>query len=151
MAVEKILARESFSTFEINTGTEASPTWVPILGLTSVAPGSDATRVDQATFDSAGWAEHRVAGRSRTLTLEGFYEEDPQTGDRDPGQSALIDQGDLMGFESPTQFRITTLGGNLLVFTATVDVTWGGGGVNDNAGLSGNLTVIGQPQFTPAP
>lgn len=151
MAGEKILARESYQNLSINTGTDATPVWTQIKGLTSIKPGSDAERTDNQTFDDDGWATHRVASRSRSLEIEGYYIEDPVTGARDPGQAALIDLGDQMGYQSIDDFRVTTLGGNTLEFRASVDVEWGGGGVNDNATFNVKLQIDGQPTFTPAP
>lgn len=150
MAKVKILARHLRR--EINTGTTALPVWTPIGGLTSLTFSDEKTDVEDTDFDSDGWAEHKVAQRAKSISLEGFYKEDPVTGARDAGQEALIALGDAVGYDSLKSFRVTTPGGNVTVYqvSAKVDAP-AGGGLNDNSGFTAELTVSGKPVFTPAP
>lgn len=150
MALVKILARHLSP--ELNTGTVALPVWTPIGGLNSLTFSTTKTDTDDTDFDSDGWAEHKVAQRANSISFAGFYKEDPVTGDRDAGQEALIALADAVGYDSLKQFRITTPGGNVTVYdvSARVDAP-AGGGLNDNSGFNGELTVSGKPVFTPAP
>lgn len=150
MAKVKILARHLSP--ELNTGTVLLPVWTPIGGLTSLTFDSDKTDVDDTDFDSDGWAEHKVAQRANSISFEGFYKEDPVTGDRDAGQEALLALADAVGYDSLKPFRVTTPGGNVTIYQVSAKVNApSGGGLNDNAGFGGELTVSGKPVFTPAP
>lgn len=150
MAKVKILARHLKP--EINTGTDALPVWTPVGGLNSLTFDSEKTDTDDTDFDSDGWAEHKVAQRASSISLEGFYKEDPDTGDRDAGQEALLALAEAVGYDSLKPFRVTTPGGNVTVYrvSAKVDAP-AGGGLNDNSGFNAELTVSGKPVFTPAP
>jgi hypothetical protein len=144
----KILARSLL--IELNTGTDALPVWTPIGGVNSLTFDSDKTDVDETDFDSDGWAEHSVAQRGRKIALQGFYKEDPATGDQDPGQEALIALSDAVGPDSLKPLRITTPGGNTTVYQVSADAKNTGGGLNDDAGFACDLAVSGKPVFTPA-
>lgn len=150
MAKVKILARHLSPA--INTGTSSVPVWTPIGGLNSLTFDSEKTDTDDTDFDSDGWAEHKVAQRANSISLEGFYKEDPATGDRDAGQEALLALADAIGYDSLKPFRVTTPGGNVTIYqvSAKVDAP-AGGGLNDNSGFNAELTVSGKPVFTPAP
>lgn len=149
MAKVKILARHLQPA--LNTGTDQVPVWTPIGGLTSLTFGTDKTDTDDTDFDSDGDEEHKVAARSRSISLEGFYKEDPVTGARDAGQEALLALGDAIGYDSLKPFRVTTPGGNVTTYMVSANVTApSGGGLNDNSGFTAELTVSGKPTYTPA-
>lgn len=150
MPLVKILARHLVC--ELNTGTVAIPVWTPIGGLTTVTFKTSKDSVDDTDFNSAGWAEHKVAQRSVAITLEGFYKEDPVTGTRDPGQEALITLGDAVGYDSTKPLRMTTPGGNTTLYQVSAQVDGpAGGGTNDNSGFKAELEVSGKPVYTPSP
>ena len=148
MALVKILARDLLC--ELNTGTTAVPVWTPIGGLNSLTFDTDKSDVDDTDFDSDGWAEHKVVQRGRSISLEGFYKEDPDTGAQDPGQEALIALSDAVGYDSLKPFRITTPGGNVTEYKVSADAKQTGGGTNDDSGFTCDLTVSGKPVYTPA-
>lgn len=150
MSLGKTLAR--LLTYELNTGDDVTPTWVPIKGLTSAKPSTDKTDADTTDFDSNGWAEHLPAQRGGSWTLEGYFIEDPATGALDPGQEALMTLGDAMGDAGLKPFRITTPGGNKWEGSVSAKTTAPGGGANnDPNAFSVELTWSGQPTFTPKP
>ncbi len=142
MAVEKVLARGW--SFEINTGTEGAPTWTKIGGIETFSIEKEKTDAEGTDFDSAGWAEHVVAERGVSISLEGFHKEDSSTGDRDAGQEAVEALADAVGDASLDQFRMTSPGGNTWTFYASADVGGPGGGRNDYASWSCTLKVSGQ-------
>jgi hypothetical protein len=150
VALVKILARHLSPA--LNTGTDAIPVWTPIGGLNSLTFSTEKTDTDDTDFDSDGWAEHKVAQRASSISAEGFYREDPATGARDAGQEALIALADAVGYDSLKTLRVTTPGGNVTTYrvSARVDAP-SGGGLNDNAGFTAELTVSGKPVFTAAP
>lgn len=145
----KILARDLVSA--LNTGTTELPVWTPIGGLNSLTFSTEKTDTDDTDFDSGGNAEHKVAQRARSISLEGFYKEDPATGALDAGQEALVALGDAVGYDSLKTFRVTTPGGNVTEYDVSANVTSpSGGGLNDNSGMTAELTVSGKPRYTPA-
>lgn len=150
MAKVKILARNLAGA--LNTGTTAVPVWTPIGGLTSLTFDSDKTDTEDTDFDSAGYAEHKVVQRAYSIKLEGFYKEDPVTGSRDAGQSALMALADAIGYDSLKPYRVTTPGGNVTIYQVSAKVNSpAGGGLNDNAKFDVDLTVSGKPVYTPMP
>ncbi|TFV91408.1 hypothetical protein [Blastococcus sp. CT_GayMR16] len=149
MAKVKILARHLKP--ELNTGTTLLPVWTPIGGLNSLTFSTEKTDTDDTDFDSDGNAEHKVAQRARSISAEGFYKEDPDTGELDAGQEALVALGEAIGYDSLKTMRVTTPGGNVTEYDVSANVTSpSGGGLNDNAGFTAELTVSGAPRFTPA-
>lgn len=143
----KILARDLLG--ELNTGTTAVPVWTPIGGLTSQTFDDEKNDTDDTDFDSDGWAEHKVSQRAKSITLEGFYKEDPVTGSRDAGQDALIALGDAVGYDSLKPYRVTSPGGNRLTYMVSARVDGpAGGGLNDNSAFNCELTVSGKPVYS---
>ena len=131
MALRKILARE----FSWAVSDGVIPTFLAIGGLTSFTPSPAKTDATTTDFDSNGWAEHMVAGRSLAFTLDGMYLEDPADGSRDLGQERVEELGLLTGAGSLEQFTITTPGGTVLTFYASVNVSpVSTGGGTDDAG-----------------
>lgn len=131
MALEHVLLRDT--TAEINTGTEAVPNWVEILGIDKIERKPKATKKDCATTKSGGNEEHRVTERGDTWTLKGQRIEDPDSGARDPGQEAVEALGNAIGYDSVKQIRMSSPGAEVLVFWASAVVTPLGG---DKSGFS---------------
>ncbi len=141
MAVQKVLARDWGK--EINTGTLAVPIWTPIGGLKSLGFDHSDAKTDLTDHDSAGMDEHLVAGRGATVSLEGFFLEDPDTGTRDTGQAAVEALAAAVGQDSLGQFRLTTPGGTTRIFMASATLGGQGGGNNDATSWSATLTRSG--------
>lgn len=144
MTVTKILARDHGKDWEINTGNDQAPVWVPIAGINSWSPSPSKNDADVTTFDDDGRLAHIVASRGDEFTLSGLYLEDPDTGDRDPGQEAVETLAAEVGHTSLKQFRFTSPGGNRLTFDASANVTIGGGGNDDPSAWEATLTVSGR-------
>lgn len=120
-------------TVELNTGTEASPTWTPVEGINNVSHTPNTIRADTRTFDDAGWERHQVAARGHSFTFGGLKHIDESTGDRPPGQEAVESWANDMGVDSLKQFRINDESGAVMItFTASSENTLIGGG-NDDA------------------
>ena len=145
MSATPMLARDF--RFALNTGTETAPNLVHIGGINTFSLGSDSERTDDTDFDSAGWAEGKTVSRSRTITLEGNYLEDPDDDfAQDPGQEALIVLGDAVGYSSVKNLLMRYPSGKIVVQRVDAKVTAGGGGNNDNSSFSAELTVSGRPR-----
>lgn len=144
MTATKILARDHGKQWEINTGTSQSPTWTRIKGLNSWSPSPSKNDADTTGFDDDGWTAHMVASRGGEFTLSGHYLEDPDTGDRDPGQEAVETLANAVGYDSLKEFRFTSPGGIQISFSASASVTSGGGGNDDPSAWEATLTVSGK-------
>ncbi len=130
MPVTEVLARDY--TFELNTGTEAVPTWVEIKGINTWSNSAQAGEADTTTFDDDGIQTHLKASRGHEFTLSGKVQENEDDGARDPGQEAAEAWAQEIGQPSRKQFRITSPGGTTKTFLATATCNFGGGG-NDDA------------------
>jgi len=131
-------------TAEINSGTPAVPNWVEILGIQDGPAHKPSSKPkDVATYKSGGREDERIVTRGDKFTLKGERLEDPVTGARDPGQEAVEAAATLKGYASAKQYRLKSPGGVLLTFEATAEVTQFGGGKEDFAEWSVDLTVCG--------
>lgn len=159
MAITKFLARDLSIAISTDPGTDTisgttDDTWTPINGLNSLTHAPSTSRADTSAFDSNGRDEHLVASRGETWTLAGFALEDVSggagAGDRDPGQEAVEASSKLVGPAGMAFYRITSPGGNVIIFEASAEVTLMGGGHNDAAAWQAVLQVNGEPTYTPA-
>lgn len=143
MTNETYLAREH--ELETNTGTTASPTWTVVRGWTNLSPSAETERTDDTHAHSGGWAQSKIAQRGMSFSLDLQVLRNAQ-GVLDPGQQHLRDLAELVGGESLGEFRYYHKpSGEGFQFSASVELPWPGGGVNDNATVSGTLTVDGKP------
>jgi hypothetical protein len=141
MTVTEIPARDF--TFELNTGTTETPTWVEIGGLISWSNAPTTVRANTQTWEDGGRQNAYVSSRGDSFTLTGRRQEDPDTGDRDAGQEAAEAWAKEVGVPSQKPFRITTPGGNTITFNATAEATVGGGGEDDASTWQLQITVSG--------
>lgn len=146
MTVTKIPARDWGKPFSINTGTTNSPVWTRIKGINNLTPSPSKNDADITDFDSEGWAEHFVAGRSMEFSIAGHYLVDPLDGTRDPGQKAVEELGLEVGIDSVGTFRFSPPGEKPIEFEASANVTAGGGGNDDPTAWEASLTVTGKPR-----
>jgi hypothetical protein len=151
MAVTKQLARQY--TFEINDGTVSVPDWVEITGVNTWAHQPSKNDADTTTFEDAGVTTHLPASRGHAYTLGGLVKYDGDTGDRDPGQLAVMAWAQRIGPEGLQQFRITEPGaaGDTYVFLASASVQVGGGGNDDPSAWSVTVNVSGAVEASALP
>lgn len=140
MPAIKVPARDW--TVEVRTGEEPD-VFIEVGGLTTLNLGQASERTDTTDFDSEGQEEGRVMQRGRTLGLEGFFKEDPDDGARDAGQAAVESLGQEVGESSVGRFRVTSPGGTVKTFDATVELGDQGGGNNDMTSWAATLTRTG--------
>jgi len=143
---DKVLSRDF--DISVNTGTEESPTWTPILGLDEdgITWAESGREVDFMDADDGGFAKPLPFGRGYTVTLKGARIEDADTGERDPGQAAVEAVMDAMGPEALLEYKIESpaaSGAEVLEFKASATVTPFGG--SDKATWGAELKVYGQP------
>jgi hypothetical protein len=145
MAKMKILARNW--AIEVNTGTEEIPAWTKVGGINTFTLSNDKEDSDTTDFDSEGYAEHMVAGRSNEISFEGFYLEDPLDGSRDVGQEYIETMSEKVGPEAMGKMRITPPSGkNGKIYTGSFGTGDVGGGNNDPTSWGATLTVSGKPE-----
>jgi len=140
MAVTKVLARG----WALTVGAGL----VAVGGINSITFSGGKTDAETTTFASAGWAEHIVAERTRSISVEGFFLEDSATGDRDAGQEAIETLNDAVGADSIGEFTLTSPGGTVYSFDGSVEVGDIGGGNNDPTSWSATITVTGEITVT---
>lgn len=61
--------------------------WITVSGINSITWSSEASTVDTTDFDSDGWQANFTVTRGATLSFEGHYLVDEDTGVRDSGQA----------------------------------------------------------------
>lgn len=139
--------------FELNTGTTALPTWVEVSNVNAFSASPSSVDANTTTFDDEGWQSHLKSSRNFTYTIGGLYQEDPDTGARDPGQDAVEAWAEEIGPASRKEFRITSPSGQTTrEFVATAESSpagIGSGGGNDDPNAwtvtvkqSGAATVV---------
>jgi len=143
---DKVLSRDF--DISVNTGTEESPTWTPILGLDEdgITWAESGREVDFMDADDGGFAKPLPFGRGYTVTLKGARIEDADTGERDPGQAAVEAVMDEMGPDALLEYKIESpaaSGAEAITFQASATVTPFGG--SDKATWGAELKVYGQP------
>lgn len=147
MPVTKVLARD----WTLKVKNPDTSLFVEVKGLESLGFSGDATRTPTTDFDSGGNAEHILAERSRTLSIEGHYMEDEATGDRDPGQELIDTAAELVGNAALREFQLDSPGGNRREFHGTVTPADLGGGTNDTADWGAEIEVSGEVDIKKAP
>lgn len=140
MPVIKVLARR----WKVEVKDATTGEFIKIGGLTQLGFSGDKTDADTTDFDSDGAEEHIVASRSKSVTFEGHYLEDPVNGARDVGQEAVEEIGELTGEESLGDFRLTSPAGTVRTFRGSVNVGEVGGANNDPTKWSATVTVSGK-------
>ena len=140
MATTKVLARG----WKVEIGTQiATPVYTIIKGLNSLTFSNDKSDTETTDFDSNGRAEHIVTERSAEVSCEGYFLEDIATKARDAGQQAVEAAAQSVGLTSLYPIRITSPGGTVKTFQASVNVGDVGGGNNDATSWGATFTVSG--------
>lgn len=145
MAVTKFLARDL--TIEVED-PDSPGSFVNVGGVHSLTHSPSTSKANTSDFNSNGRAEHIVAERGESWTVAGFALEDVETGQKDQGQDLVETLGRQRGPASIGNFRITSPGGNAIVFAASAEVTIHGGATNDAAAWQAVLEVTGEPEYS---
>ncbi|MDD3920951.1 MAG: hypothetical protein PHO41_07270 [Eubacteriales bacterium] len=135
MAVTEILARGW--AFSCN-GTTVGPD-----GIKSFKISHTKKDADTSTYGSNGREEHIPVTRGTTLTLEGLFLEDEDTGARDAGQAAFDALAEAVGTAGLGTIVVTSPGGNTYTFTASAKKADIGGGNDDVTSWGVEVTVSG--------
>ena len=119
--------------------------YVPIKGLTQATP-SWSTDVNKTTpYALKGYRHATKTGIEMTVAIEGL--EVPS----DPGTAALCAYAHKLGNEGNAQFAYQFTNGDVMEFTAAVEVQYGQHqGPNSEATFTGTLHITGKPEYTEA-
>lgn len=141
MSVTKVNAENWV--FEVSDGSGG---WTNIAGIEDFDVSPSTTRADTTDFDSEGVEEHRVIRRGKGFTVNGHWLEDEANGDRDAGQDALKTLADSVGTSAEESFRLTSPGGTIEQFNATVEES-PSGDKNDVTKFSYDIQRTGASTF----
>jgi predicted secreted protein len=132
---------------QVNTGTEESPVYTDVLGISSITLNIEANEVDVSDFDSEGWSDSLTTFRSWSIAVQGF---DGYTGTsgapvEDPGQAYLKTKGLLTGDDAYVGVRLYRTDTNKgYEGRATANYTNVGGEVKGAEPFNCNLTGSGE-------
>lgn len=115
----------------------------PIGGLDTLMWTESETKADTTVREDLGNANHFIAERGRTITLDGKYVQDPSTGARDDGQEDVERLAKLVGVASVEAFTLTDPAGQDYTFNASATVTSRGGDKNAPTEWKCTLTIAG--------
>jgi len=120
--------------------------WVDVTcGLNTFTFSNSKNDADTTEFCSNGYMEHIVASRGVEISAEGFFLEDPMTGDRSTGQELIEVLAALTGNDSLGDFKLTSPGGSGRRFFASIVLADVGGGNDDPTTWGFTMTVSGKP------
>jgi len=129
----------------INTGSEESPTWTPILGLKSHRWSESNTKeVDASNRSTRGRGQTRVVRRGNTLTFGGNFFEDESDGTRDPGQAAVETLASQIIPDDLGWFAYETPGGTVKYLQATAKMSDEGGDLDSLCEWGASCDVYGE-------
>lgn len=134
---------------QVNTGTEESPEWVFVRGLSQVTPSAEPVTQDDGDIDARGYGSQLATGLNFSMQLEGVRK---GAGDEtdftpDPGQEFLRLKGAEVGYRNIAQVRYwrTDSDPEAREFSASVSYTNSGGDKEALASWSCTLNGRGRP------
>ncbi len=92
---------------EVNTGTEQSPVWTEVRGITSYGPKYSQTTEDNTDLGSGNWTSEFPTGNGFMAALKGLVKGTGVGTDKvaDPGVQHILDTGKEVGDEGIIQVR----------------------------------------------
>lgn len=121
---------------EVNTGTDAAPTWTRVYGMTEFQPSSEPTMQDDSDFDSDGYKSEAKTADKWSCSLKVARKTvaaAPTT--YDPGQESLRNASNQMGVSNVREIRFYEMepgGPRIEAYQGKVAVSWSpdGGGMD---------------------
>ena len=138
----KVLARN----WQIFIETATAGTWQKIGGIESFTLSSDSETTDNTDFDSEGYDESFVSGRSNEITLEGKYVVDVETKERDLGQAAVEELATKIGHESVGALRLVSPAKEITEYGVHATLGDKGGAKKDTTSWGATMGVSGKPK-----
>lgn len=139
-----------FQRLEMNTGSEESPTWTRVRGLTTIELTIEPNEVDVSDFDSEGWSDSLTTFRSWALNVQGYegYTGPDNAPVEDPGQAALKARGLATGAGAYADVRFYRTDNNK-GYTGRVSANWSGTGGEVKGVSPFNCPMTGSGELSP--
>lgn len=137
----KILARQ----WKLFIEADTADTFQKIGGIESFTLSSDSETTDNTDFDTDGYSESFVSGRSNEISVEGSYVVDPETKDRDLGQALVETLATKIGHESLKRFRLVSPANEITEYNVHATLGDKGGGTTDKTSWGATMGVSGKP------
>lgn len=137
----KVLARQ----WKIFIESDVADAFQAIAGIESFTLSSGSETTDTSDFDTDGYAEGFVSGRSNELSLEGAYVVDPTSKARDVGQKLVEALATKIGHESLKAIRLVSPAQEVTEYQCHATLGDKGGGVSDKTSWGVTLGVSGKP------
>lgn len=121
---------------EVNTGTDAAPTWTRVYGMTEFQPAVEPTMQEDSDFDSDGYKSQSVTAQSWSCALKVSRKTvDGAPTTYDPGQEELREASNQMGVANSREIRFYEMepgGPRIEAYQGNVAVSWSpdGGGMD---------------------
>jgi hypothetical protein len=129
--------------YDINTGSDAVPTWVRIKGIKNHDVTGSTKSADVGDFDTVSGFEGEVPiRRGRQVKLQANHLENVAGGARDPGQAAVEAAEKQVWPSARRQIRITTPGGIQTIGAGWFEPGSRGGGKDDVQAWETTFNVV---------
>lgn len=137
---------------DVNTGTVATPTWIPVNGIYDFKDGLDSKSIDVSDFSSDGWADNQNVGKSWSIELKVWRKRRAASVAYDPGQEFIrLQNGESIQvrfYEMSGDGVIATGDPRTEAYTGTVSVKWSPDGGKFDDGRSVSVTLTGKGKRT---
>jgi len=132
----------------IEVENSAGDSFIEIDGLQTMTWSHSDEQLDTTNMNSNGKAENMIIERSQAVSLEGDWMEDPDDGSRDPGQERVETLGNEVGLSSIGTMKLTSPGGTIYEFDATVSLGEALGGRNEKSSWAATFNISGSVNKT---
>lgn len=140
---------------QVNTGTEESPVWAWLRGLSKFEPVQDPTLQDDSDIDSEGYKSELVTAQKLNINAEGMVkgEKSLSTVTPDPGTAFLRAKGKQIGYDNIVQIRYWRTDDLPEAFSHFFAVKWTdvGGSNEDLQKFTATLSGRGKPEAISKP
>jgi hypothetical protein len=137
---------------DVNTGTVATPTWIPVNGIYDFKDGLDSKSIDVSDFSSDGWADNQNVGKSWSIELKVWRKRRAASVASDPGQEFIrLQNGESIQvrfYEMSGDGTTTTGDPRVEAYTGRGSVKWSPDGGKFDDGRSVSVTLTGKGKRT---
>lgn len=109
---------------DVNTGTVASPSWLPVRAIAELKPSLEPNMEDDADYDSEGWGSETKTLLKWSLEVKVGRKTGVTTGNYDPGQEVLRTKSDQFGAAGTAHIRWYDRFAGPEAYTGFASVSW---------------------------
>ncbi|MFE7316407.1 phage tail tube protein [Streptomyces sp. NPDC057555] len=130
---------------ELDMGTDGTPAWTMVPGITEFTPKIEPTQQDVTTYDAEGWSEQAVTMLAWSVEVTLAHRAHPETGKFNAAQEALRKASMRFGADSYVTVRYYDRNGADDAYQGRALVTWepDGGGPDEVDTIKVALTGSG--------